>query len=242
MPAVTKPSYAETNLINGWPNCQPRNGQKPRYWVLHTTEGAGGMDLVEFMRRNSVSYHYVFGNEPIPQVYDLVDTDDASWSVLDANGYCINAVFGPSFASWTREQWLSNMGRALPVMAWLCANDLIKYNIPCQVSLGPNYRQIPAGVIDHRYITRVLGIGTHGDVGDGFPAEVFTSCLTTFYNALKGGPVTQPAPAPAHPVGPFADQLTLRWNALGGQTLVEAVAQIRDHVLGTSDHTKTGAI
>jgi len=249
MPAVTKPQYAETNLINGWPNCQSRNGTKPRYAVLHTTEGAGGMDLVNYMRGAEVSYHYVVGNDG--QVYDLVDTDDASWSCLSANGYTINYVFGPSFAAWTSDQWLSNMGRGIQIMAWLIASDLVKYDLPCRVSLGPNYTPIDTGVVDHRYFTKVVQDGnTHGDVGDGFPASTFTSYLTTFYNAIKGGPVTQPptpavTPAPAHvaqPVGPFADQLDLRWSCLGNQTLVEAVAEIRDHVLGTSDRTKTGAL
>jgi hypothetical protein len=34
----------------------------------------------------------------------------------------------------------------------------------------------------------------------------------------------------------------MRWNMLGGQTLVEAVAQIRDKALGTSDRMKPGAM
>lgn len=42
------------------------------------------------------------------------------------------------------------------------------------------------------------------------------------------------------PVGPADDQLTLRWNMLGGKTLVEAVAEIRDKVCGTSDAGKPG--
>lgn len=59
-------------------------------------------------------------------------------------------------------------------------------------------------------------------------------------------PTTTP---PADPAGPTpiprgdADlQLTTRFNCLGGQTLIEAVAQLRDKVLGTSDRDKTGAI
>lgn len=36
------------------------------------------------------------------------------------------------------------------------------------------------------------------------------------------------------------DQLRLRWNMLGGQTLVEAVAQIRDAVCHTDDRGKAG--
>jgi len=43
-------------------------------------------------------------------------------------------------------------------------------------------------------------------------------------------------------VGPADDQLNMRWNCLGGQTLVEAVAEIRDKVLGTNDRHKTGVV
>lgn len=41
-------------------------------------------------------------------------------------------------------------------------------------------------------------------------------------------------------VGPADDQLTMRFHCLGTQTLVEAVAEIRDHLLGTEDRHKTG--
>lgn len=43
-------------------------------------------------------------------------------------------------------------------------------------------------------------------------------------------------------VGPANDQLDMKFNCLGGQTLVEAVAEIRDHVLGTSDRAKPGVV
>lgn len=60
-------------------------------------------------------------------------------------------------------------------------------------------------------------------------------------NALLGA---APA-APGDPGGPdyereIWDQLRLRWEMLGGQTLVEALAEVRDKVLGTSDRGKTG--
>lgn len=54
-----------------------------------------------------------------------------------------------------------------------------------------------------------------------------------------------PPPPPAKKpvvVGPADDQLTLRWNCLGGQTLVETVAELRDHLLGTNDKDKKGAV
>ena len=240
MPAVSKPAFTETNLIDGWPNCQSRNGVKPRFAVIHTTEGAGGMDLVDYMRRAQVSYHYVIGNDG--QVFDLVDSDDASWSCMNANGYTINYVFGPSFAGWTRQQWLDLMGNGIKIMAWLIASDLIKYNIPPVVSLGPNYRPITSGVVDHRYFRDVVRDGnTHGDVGDGFPNDVFTNHLTTFHSALKGGP-TVPTPAVPPTPPPFtypsqAEMITQIWEQLfgprakgwpqlGGKSLVDAVADI----------------
>lgn len=57
-------------------------------------------------------------------------------------------------------------------------------------------------------------------------------------------PVTPPPEVTPTPVvvGPADDQLTLRWNCLGGKTLVEAVAQIRDKVCGTEDRAKTGVV
>jgi hypothetical protein len=245
MPA---PLFNEINLIDGWPNWQSRNGQKPRYAVLHTTEGAGGMELVNYMRNASVSYHYVIDNDGT--VYDLVDTNDASWSVLDANNYCINYVFGASRAAWSAQQWLDKMGRAIQITARLVAQDLIKYNIPPVVSIGRPYTRINAGVIDHRYVTEVLGIGSHTDVGDGFPVDVFKQHLMAAYNELKpktpGIPPVKPPTPPTTPVAPpkpafsYPSQAEMviqiweqlfgprgrGWPQLGGHTLVDAVAEL----------------
>ena len=231
--AAIAPQFKETNLINGWNNCQPRNGQKPRYFVLHTSEGAGGMDLVNYMRGAQVSYHYVVDNNG--DVFDLVDTDDASWSCLDWNGFTINAVFGASHAGWSRQEWIDNMGNAIRNMAYLCAQDCLKYGIPIDVSLTHPYRPIKTGVIDHHYITVVGGIGSHVDVGDNFPVDVFTGHLQTFYAQLKGTPVDPtPTPYPSQAdmivqiweqlVGPHAKG----WPQLGGKTLVDAIADLRN--------------
>lgn len=43
-------------------------------------------------------------------------------------------------------------------------------------------------------------------------------------------------------VGPADDQLNMRFNCLGGQTLLEATAEIRDHLLGTNDRAKPGVV
>ena len=199
---MTAPQYTETNLIDNWdgsgtpwPNFESRNGTPVVYWVIHTTEGDGGMDLVRYMAGAEVSYHYVVDNDGT--VYDLVDTDDASWSCLGDNPRTINAVFGTSFAAWTRQDWLNNCGNAIPIMAWLCAQDLHKYGIPPVLSLGPNYTPIDSGVVDHRYFTVVVQDGnTHTDVGDGFPGDVFNAHLQAAYAALAE-PASTPTPAPS---------------------------------------------
>lgn len=55
---------------------------------------------------------------------------------------------------------------------------------------------------------------------------------------------TATVPATPQPVivGPADDQLNMRFNCLGGQTLVEAVAEIRDAVKGTTDRGKPGVV
>lgn len=50
-----------------------------------------------------------------------------------------------------------------------------------------------------------------------------------------------PTPQPVV-VGPADDQLNMRFNCLGGQTLVEAVAEIRDAVKGTNDRGNPGVV
>lgn len=66
---------------------------------------------------------------------------------------------------------------------------------------------------------------------------------------LQGKPVDPPPPTdpPTPPTpqldkagGSADDQLTYRWNQLGGQTVVEALAQVRDKVCGTEDAGKPG--
>jgi N-acetyl-anhydromuramyl-L-alanine amidase AmpD len=233
MPAVAVP-FNETNLINGWPNCQSRNGQKPRYFVLHTSEGAGGMDLVNYMRGAQVSYHYVVDNNG--DVFDLVDTNDSSWSCLDWNGFTINAVFGASHAGWSRQQWIDNMGVGIRNMAYLCAQDCLKYGIPIDVSLTHPYRTINTGVIDHHYITVVGGIGSHVDVGDNFPTDLFIAQLQTFYSQMKGSPVPAPFQYPStdQMVRQIWEQLfgpqAKGWPQLGNRTLIDAVADIEKRI------------
>lgn len=180
-----KPAFNETNLIgvNSISNNEEsRDGYAPRLFVLHTEEGGmEGVDLADWMAANSVSYHYIVDDDGT--VFDCVDTDDGSWSVLDpANEFTINLVFAASYADWTRQQWIDNMGNAIKIAAWLAVQDCLKYGIPIQVLVGNSYSKLPTtnGITDHKGITVGLGIGTHVDVGPGFPWDLFLAYLNSF--------------------------------------------------------------
>ena len=248
---VAAPAFNEYPMWS--PNCQDRGGQRPTMWLIHTQEGPGNADsLAQFLDNpaNQVSYHYTISEDPNDHgvtVCDVVDTDQASWSVLNYNNHAINLCFAGSSVSWSREQWLTQ-GHAIDVAAYLAVQDCKKYHISTVV-VPPPYNGTP-GISDHAYVTH-MGIGTHTDVGPNFPWDVFAAAVDK-YSAAAPTPTPAPAPTPvpvvptpappAGPVGPFADQLDLRWLCLGGQTLIEAVAELRDHILGTSDRTKTGAL
>jgi hypothetical protein len=227
------------------PNNSSRGTTKVDLFLLHTQEGPGNADsLAKYLQGNNVSYHYTISEDPNDHgvtLVDVVDTDAASWSVLSANSRSINLCFAGSKAAWSRADWLKQ-SRAIDVAAYVAVQDCRKYHIPLTVN-PPPYVNIP-GISDHRYVTQVLKDGTHTDVGDGFPWDVFAAAVSKYANgAAAPAPVPNPVPSPASPkpVGPADDQVTLRWNCLGGQTVVEALAEIRDKLLGTNDRTKTGA-
>lgn len=224
------------------PNNQPRAGTKVDLWIIHTQEGNGNADsLAHYLQGNvGVSYHYTISEDPGDHgvtVCDVVDTDLASWSVLSANNRSINLCFAGSRAAWTRSQWMAQ-SRAIDVAAYICVKDCLKYAIPIKVMPWGQYGP-PGGITDHHYVTQYLGVGTHTDCGPNFPWDYFAQRIQYYADALALPP---PPPPDRGPVGTAEDQLTLRWNMLGGQTLVEAVAEIRDKVLGTNDRPKPGTV
>ncbi len=227
------------------PNNQNRAGTKVDLWIIHTQEGNGNADSLAHYLQGSVgvSYHYTISEDPGDHgvtVCDVVDTDLASWSVLSANNRSINLCFAGSRSAWTRTQWMQQ-SRAINVAAYLCVKDCLKYGIPIKVMPWGKYGP-PGGITDHHYVTQYLGVGTHTDCGPNFPWDYFTQRVQ-YYADLLTPPAPPPPPAlDPGPVGPAEDQLTLRWNMLGGQTLVEAVAEIRDKVLGTNDRDKPGTV
>lgn len=172
-----KPEYREIDRMGN--SRDSRGGTRITNFFLHTQEGNGSAEsLAAYLNNtdNGVSYHYTVDNGGT--VVDVVDTDYSSWSVLSANPFSINLCFAGSRAGWSRAEWLDRMGRAIEIAAWLAVQDCRKYGIPTTV-IAPPYRRGP-GISDHNYVTQVLGMGTHTDVGPGFPWDVFAAHVRDF--------------------------------------------------------------
>jgi hypothetical protein len=247
---VTDPNRPAFNEFPKWsPNCQDRGGAKVDLFLLHTQEGGGGdsaaEDLANFLDNpaNQVSYHYTISQaaDGGVTVVDVVNTDQASWSVLSANDRSINLCFAGSSVTWSRDKWLTQ-ANAIDVAAYIAAADCKKYGISTNVVAAP-YNTGTPGISDHMYVTKILGDGTHVDVGPHFPWDVFAAAVSKY---ATGAPAPQPGgqPVPAPNVPDYNketwDQIRGRWAMLGNHTLVEALAQIRDKVCGTSDSGKPG--
>lgn len=182
-----KPTFKDVNMLG--PNRQSRNGARVPYFFLHTEEGSSTAENLVRSGNNSgaFSYHYIVDDAARVA---MVDTDYGSWSVLDANNRSINLCFAGSRASQSREVWLSRFRNAIRIAAWTVTEDMRKYPYLRSVVQPPPYRKGDVACIsDHAFVTRVLGIGTHTDVGPNFPWDVFEADLRSYL-----------APAPPSPV------------------------------------------
>lgn len=220
-PAVpdNRPDFNEFPLWS--PSSQDRGGAKVDLFLLHTQEGGGGdsaaEDLAKFLGNpaNQVSYHYTISqaSDGGVTVVDVVDTDEASWSVLSANNRSINLCFAGSKASWSRDQWMQQ-SKAIDVAAYLAVQDCKKYGIPLTViGTGGKYSAARAGIADHQYVTKVLGDGTHTDVGGGFPLDYFTDRFNFWANNSGG---STPAPAPTFQYPSTDEMVKQMWEQFFG--------------------------
>ncbi|ATL72369.1 hypothetical protein CRH09_36015 [Nocardia terpenica] len=178
---MDKPTFTEIERMGN--SCDARS-RPPINFLLHTEESdSSASALADYLNNtaNGVSYHYTLRDEIL---VDVVDTDYASWSVLDANAYTINLCFAGSRAAWSRDEWMQRESD-IEIAAYVAVQDCGKYGIPAQV-ITPPYRRA-AGISDHRYVTQCLGIGTHTDVGDGFPWDVFEGYVNKWSGAAAPG-------------------------------------------------------
>ncbi len=173
---MPSPRYSETTQWT--PNRHARNPKGIRWFVLHTQEGYGtAASLANYLCRpaSEVSYHYVVDNAG--DVVDVVDTDDASWSVGDANDQTINLCFAGSFTRWTRQEWIDRMRHGIRVAAHLAAADCRKYRLDPRIVSIDDIRHGASGITDHNGINKGLNAGDHTDVGPGFPWDLFVADL-----------------------------------------------------------------
>jgi N-acetyl-anhydromuramyl-L-alanine amidase AmpD len=177
---MPKPAFNER--IQWSPNFSSRPLAGIDYEALHTQEGDGtAASLANYASQASsqISYHYMVDNGV--NVVDSVDTDDSSWSVGNANDRVINICFAGSRASWTRTQWLNNMGKAIEVAAWISVRDALQYKFDAVVRGWDELKAGKTGITDHRGINMgVLRTPGHTDVGDNFPWDVFAGHVDRF--------------------------------------------------------------
>lgn len=170
------PEYTELNRMGS--SRSERWGARITNFLLHTQEGGDGNpeSLASWLNNpaNGASYHYVVGRRA---VVDVVDTDYASWSVLDANSSTINLCFAGSRAGWSRDEWMA-IRDDIRIAAWIAVQDAKKYGFATDVIAPPYERR--DGISDHKYVTECLGIGTHTDVGPNFPWDVFAADVAEF--------------------------------------------------------------
>lgn len=184
-PVAIRPAFQEFDMFNGRKNSTARSRPAMNFF-LHTEEGNGTAEsLAKYCQgQNGVSYHYTLRDR---KVYNVVDTDYYSWSVLEANVFSINLCFAGSRAAFTREQWLQREAD-IEIAAYIAVQDCRKYGMSVEV-LAPQwnktgkdvYAGVPrSGISDHNYVTRELGIGDHTDVGPNFPWDVFTRYVNKY--------------------------------------------------------------
>lgn len=178
---------------------QSRNGVSPDLFLVHTSEGADGQALVDFMSRmGDRSYNYVIDRDG-KTVRNLVDPRDAAWSVGGANNRSINAAIGGSFADWSREEWISNAGNAIKTMAYIAARDAERFGIPAQV-IRPGDGGSGTGVSGHDYASMQLGFTDHTDPGKYFPWDLLQSYMDQYSGGMSTmGPRPPLSPADINP-------------------------------------------
>ena len=174
------------------------------FW--HTEEGnATAIALANYCRNpaNNASYHDILRDGI---VCNVVDDDYASWSVLNANPYSYNLCFAGSRASWTEAQWMARSDD-IRIAVWLTLEVCRrKGTIATQILAdgGGKYRR-GSGIADHNYVTKILGIGNHTDLGVYFPWWFAKQVLAEYL---------APAPVPAVVLNVINEE----YKRLGGAT------------------------
>ncbi|UAJ15452.1 lysin A [Gordonia phage Puppers] len=180
---ATKPAFRDVDLMGN--NRQSRLGARVVYLGLHTEEGYSTAENLVRSGNNSgaFSYHNIIDNNTRVA---MVDTDYAAWCVLDANNRSLGYCFAGSRASMSRQEWIDKFRNAIRIAAWTAVEDVKKYPYLGRVIQSRPYPKgnIPC-ISDHYFVTKVLGVGTHTDVGPNFPWDLFTADFNAYLSGAS---------------------------------------------------------
>lgn len=204
---------------------------------------------VEFAKRilaDRVGNDYVYGGNWNPFNQDV--GTDCSGLVVDI----LDAAINGTKMAWTRhgmstESWRPvEVGQAGP-FGTICVKSPSDFPANAAVKIAIHHG--PGGGANSHTWCEVDGVrgesnGTSGCVTGSQARSVYDTSYANDWHYLPGPIVAQEAPKVPQPVvvGPADDQLNMKFNCLGGQTLVDAVAEIRDAVTGSNDREKTGVV
>jgi N-acetyl-anhydromuramyl-L-alanine amidase AmpD len=153
------------------PNHSSRGDQRVRLVVLHTAEGALTTSaLGRWFARPDVqaSSHVGIDDRGVVQ---YVPYDRASWTLRAGNKISDNAELC-GFASWHRNQWISDHATMLQHAATWIRDRCTARGIPIRKLTPGEVAAGHEGVIGHHDWTLGMRDGTHTDPGPAFPWDV----------------------------------------------------------------------
>lgn len=198
-----RPEFKELNLFG--PSRSSRFGAAVTNAYWHTEQGnASAAALAAYCNNpaNNASYHDIVRDRIVAHT---VDDDYAAWSVMTANPSSYNLCFAGAYAEWSEEQWMRRRDD-IRIAVWLTLEVCRrKGTIATQILAegGGRYRR-GSGIADHNYVTRILGIGNHTDVGANFPWWYAKQILAEYL---------APAPLPA----PVLPEIDVEYARIGGE-------------------------
>lgn len=187
---VPKPAFDLRVQIS--PNKSSRGSQRSRVKGLHTQQGNGtAASLGNYCcnPNSGVSYHFTVDNNR--NVVRLVPSDQAAWSVGNANGLTTNLCFAGSFVEWTRQEWLDKMGDGIDIAAYLLVVECLNDGHAWQVRSVEDLKNGLSGQSDHNGINLgLLRAPGHTDVGPNFPWDVYAKAVNNYgINGIAEAPV-----------------------------------------------------
>lgn len=164
-------------------------GRDVDWIVIHTQEGAGtARSITDYLCRPAaqVSYNAVCDDR---ETVLVVPWDQNPWSAMNANTRGDHILMAGSFASWSRDKWLSpdardgknedlQLTRTAALVAWRCAVR----DIPIRYVGGRGMPKSP-GVCGH--VDFGQWGGGHTDPGPNFPWGELISRAISIYNGGK---------------------------------------------------------